>query len=60
MGTGYSQIPIEDADRRFAPTQFQSFLSQRILTLGALLMVAHLGKRRLTHVNVSRFALLLF
>src|SRR6266478_5767359 len=59
MGTGYSQIPIEDADRRFAPAQFRSFLPKRILTLGALLMVAHLGKSRLTYINVSRFGLLL-
>src|SRR2546430_798349 len=43
-GSGCSQIPIEDAGRRFAPAQFKSFLPQRILTLGALLMVAHLRK----------------
>ena len=42
-----SQIPVENADEEFAPTQFQRLLAQRVLALRALLMVADLTWRRL-------------
>src|SRR4051794_25681890 len=36
------------------------FLSQGILTIGALLMVANLRQRRLTHIHVGGFAPVMF
>ena len=47
FGAGLPQIPIQRADQGFAPAQFQCLLSQCVLALRALLMVAHLAGRRL-------------
>ena len=47
FGTRLAQVPIERADQGFAPAQFQRLLSQCILALRALLMVAYLARRRL-------------
>ena len=47
LGTRLPQVPIECVDQGFAPAQFQRLLSQGILALRALLMVAYLTRRRL-------------
>jgi hypothetical protein len=60
LGTRHAQVPVERANRRFAPPQLQRHRSQCILALRALLVVEHLGIRRLAHIDVGRSAPVLF
>ncbi|SAL88645.1 hypothetical protein AWB67_07636 [Caballeronia terrestris] len=55
-----TEIPVQRTDRRFRPTQCQRLVLQRILALGALLMVSHLGQCRLPDIDVRRLALMLW
>ncbi|MNS63244.1 hypothetical protein D3C72_963330 [compost metagenome] len=54
-----TEVPVEDPDRCVRPAQCQCFVAQRILALGALLMVPHLGQRRLADIDVRRLAVML-
>ena len=52
----HAQVPIQHADRALRPAQGQRLVLQRILALGALLVVAHLSQRRLADIDVRRLA----
>ena len=47
LGTRLPQISVECSDQGLIPPQFQRLLAQRILALGALLMMSYLAGRRL-------------
>src|SRR6266849_5063574 len=56
LGSRFAQVSVEDPNRAVAPAQAERLLAQRILPLGALLMVAHLARCRLTQIDVGGFA----
>src|ERR1700694_5025493 len=60
LRSGLAEVPIEGADRSFAPAQFLCLLAQCILAFRALLMMEHLAGRRLAQVNIGGSAAVMF